>query len=82
MATKNIAITEDAYELLARNKLPSHSFSDVIKEHFTKKKKLTDYAGIWADMPEEEWEAIEKGVKEAREGLNKGMAKRIAALKL
>ena len=29
-----------------------------------KGKKLSDYAGIWADMPESEWKAIEKGVKE------------------
>ena len=80
MATKNISITEDAYELLVRHKRPEESFSEVIREHFKKGKKLTDYAGIWADMPEEEWEAIEKGVKEARKGLNKGFAKRIGAL--
>ena len=41
MATKNIAITEDAYELLVRSKLPGHSFSEVIREHFKKNKKLT-----------------------------------------
>ncbi|MBI2143966.1 antitoxin VapB family protein [Candidatus Woesearchaeota archaeon] len=82
MATKNIAITEDAYELLARHKRPNESFSGVIKEHFRKGKKLTDYAGIWADMPDNEWKAIEKGVKDAREGINKGLAKRISSLKL
>lgn len=82
MVTKNIAITEDAYELLVRNKRPEESFSEVIRAHFKKEKKLTDYAGIWADIPENEWKAIEKGVKDARKGLNKGFAKRIAALKL
>ena len=81
MATKNIAITEDAYELLARHKLPSYSFSDVIKEHFTKKKKLTDYAGIWADIPEKKWEEFEAAVGEARKGLGTSLKKRIEALK-
>lgn len=82
MATKNIAITEEAYNLMLRHKRPNESFTELIKERFKKGKKLTDYAGIWADMPEDEWKAIEKGVEEAREGLNKGFAKRIAALKL
>lgn len=82
MATKNIAITEEAYNLMLRHKRPNESFTELIKEHFKKGKRLTDYAGIWADMPGNEWKAIEKGVKEAREGLNKGFAKRMAALKL
>lgn len=82
MATKNIAITEDAYDLLVRHKLSEQSFSEVIRERFKKGKKLTDYAGIWSDMPQKEWEAIERGVKEARKGLNKGFARRIASLKL
>lgn len=82
MATKNIAITEEAYNLMLRHKRQNESFTELIKERFKKGKKLTDYAGIWAYMPEEEWKAIEKGVKEARKGLNKGFARRIAALKL
>ncbi len=82
MATKNIAITEEAYNLMLRHKRPNESFTELIKERFKKGKTLTDYAGIWVDMPEEEWKAIEKGVKEARKGLNKGFARRIAALKL
>lgn len=82
MATKNIAITEEAYNLMLRHKRPNESFTELIKEHFKKGKKLTDYAGIWSDMPQKEWEAIARGVKEARKGLNKGFAGRIASLKL
>lgn len=81
MVTKNIAITEDSYELLVRHKLPDESFSDVIREHFKKKKKLTDYAGIWADMPEKRWEEFESAVEEARKGLSASLRKRIEALK-
>lgn len=81
MASKNIAITEDAYELLVRHKRPSNSFSDVIKEHFTGKKKLTDYAGIWAGIPEKRWKEFEAAVEEARKGLGTSLKKRIEALK-
>ena len=81
MATKNIAIMEDAYELLVRHKRPSESFSEVIREHFKKAKKLTDYAGIWADIPEKRWEEFEIAVKEARKGLGASLKKRIEVLK-
>ena len=80
MVTKNIAITEKAYTLLARHKRQGESFSEVIVEHFQKKKHLFDYAGIWADMPEEEWKQFEQGVQQARKGLNESMKKRIARL--
>ena len=78
MTSKNIAITEKAYKLLARHKRQGESFSEVIVEHFQKKKHLFDYAGIWADMPEEEWKTFEEGVQHARKGLNESMKKRIA----
>ena len=45
-----------------------------------KAKSLFDYAGIWADMPETTWKEFEKGVQQARQGLNKSMDKRIKRL--
>lgn len=81
MATKNIAITEDAYELLVRNKHPNESFSDVIRDHFKKKKHLLDYGGVWEEMPEKDWELMEKNIREARKGLNASSKKRVEALR-
>ena len=81
MATKNIAITEEAYNLMRRHKLPNESFSQLIKERFKKGKTLTDYAGIWADTPEEEWQEFERHVREARKGLSRSLKKRTEALK-
>lgn len=81
MATKNIAITEDAYELLVRNKHPGESFSEVIREHFKKTKTLSDYAGVWADIPEDKWKAFEKAVESARKGIDSSMRKRIGELR-
>ncbi|MBI2575144.1 antitoxin VapB family protein [Candidatus Woesearchaeota archaeon] len=81
MATKNIAITEDAYNLLVRHKRLDESFSKVIIEHFGRKKTLLDYAGIWAHIPEGEWKLFERKVGEARKGLSASIRKRAGALK-
>lgn len=32
-------------------------------------KNLSDYAGIWAHMPEKEWKSFERKVAEARKGI-------------
>ncbi|HIH39720.1 TPA: hypothetical protein HA219_03305 [Candidatus Woesearchaeota archaeon] len=82
MATKNIAITEDAYNLLARHKRLNESFSEVIRAHFTKKKHLLDFAGAWSDIPEKEWKDFENKVKSARTDMNASFAKRIKRLNL
>jgi len=82
MATKNISITEDAYELLARHKRLNESFSEVIREHFTKKKHLLDFAGMWSDIPEKEWNEFENKVKSVRTDMNSSFKKRINELNL
>ncbi|HLC97947.1 MAG TPA: antitoxin VapB family protein [Candidatus Nanoarchaeia archaeon] len=82
MTTKNIAITEKAYELLVRHKNPSESFSGVIIEHFTKKKHFLDYAGAWSEMPRETIHDITKQVTRAHQGLDVSLRKRIGVLKL
>ena len=74
---KNISITKEAYDLLARNKKSGESFSEVILTYFKKEKKLFDYAGMWADVSADEFEELKKGVEEARKGINKSVRKRI-----
>lgn len=66
MHTKNIAITDEVYNLLVRHKHPHESFSEVIKSHFKKKKQLEDYAGIWKAIPEKKWKNFEKSVEAAK----------------
>lgn len=82
MTTKNIAITEDAYDLLARNKRPGESFSQVIREHFKKTQTLLDFAGAWSDMSADEWDDLEKNVKSVRENMNKSFKRRIKEMNL
>jgi predicted CopG family antitoxin len=52
MATKTLTITEDAYNLLANNKLENESFSKEITRLFSEKKKrpLSDFFGILSDI--------------------------------
>ena len=66
MATKNIAITEDAYDLLRRYKRPGESFSEVIRNFFGKKRRLSSYCGIWENMPEAAWAELEGNLNKAR----------------
>ncbi|MBI2138633.1 antitoxin VapB family protein [Candidatus Woesearchaeota archaeon] len=79
MGTKNIAITDEAYSLLSRHKLPQMSFSQVIVGHFKKKSHILDFAGAWSAIPKSEFERIAAGIDEARKGISASMGRRIRA---
>ena len=78
MATKNISITEEAYNRLANLKKGNESFSEIIVE-ITGRKKLSDFFGIISKETGDKLErAIEKGRKEHRkltEERHKGLMK-------
>jgi predicted CopG family antitoxin len=62
MGTKNIAISDEAYQMLKALKRPSESFTDVI-ERMTRRSAVLDLAGI---ISRTEATAVEKRVKETR----------------
>ena len=62
MGTKNIAISDEAYQLLKALKRPSESFTDVI-ERITRGSAVLDLAGI---VSKTEATSIEKRVKNIR----------------
>ncbi len=66
MGTKTISLSEEAYRLLKEAKLPGESFSDVVKR-MIKKKPLSSFAGLWAELEDEKIEEIKKIVKIERE---------------
>ncbi len=53
---KNIAVADDVYEMLAKEKRDGESFSDVIRRLAARKPRLTELFGALADLPEEEFQ--------------------------
>lgn len=80
MVTKNIALTEEAYEVLKRHKRSGESFSKIVIAHFKKKHHLLDYAGFWEGIPQTTWEALKLGAEEARKGLSRSIRKKTTEL--
>jgi predicted CopG family antitoxin len=66
MATKTVALDEAAYDVLRRAKKPDESFSDVVKRVVTPHRPLSDFVGIWKDMPAADFEAFEDWRAESR----------------
>jgi len=55
---KNIAVSDDVYELLSRLKLPNESFSDVIRR-LAKKPRLGEIAGS-KTVTKEQWAKVKE----------------------
>jgi len=62
MATKTIAIMDDAYQLLAQRKHKNESFSDVIRKLAGKKTDIMKFAGVWKDISETDAEDMKKNI--------------------
>ena len=73
MVSKNISITEDVYDLLSKMKLGDESFSDTIARLVKGGGKLSDCAGLWSDMDEEELGEIVTSIKEMRKTVDESL---------
>jgi len=73
LASKNISITEDVYDLLSKMKLEDESFSDTITRLVKGGGKLSDCAGLWSDMDEEELGEILANTKEMRKTVDESL---------
>jgi len=60
---KTIAVANDVYEMLAKDKRRGESFSDVLRRWRRSKPSLMDSFGLWGDMPEEEFRRIKKAIE-------------------
>jgi predicted CopG family antitoxin len=78
VTSKNISITEDVYEMLSRLKLEGESFSDAIRR-LAKRNQLSECAGLWADMSDEEYETIRNSSLRARELFDESVRRLVEA---
>lgn len=73
MATKNISISVEAYNRLAKLKKENESFTELVSR-ITRKSRLNDFFGIWS---KEQADEIEENIKYLRENHKKNRLKRI-----
>ena len=66
MGYKTISLRDEVYKNLVKIKTKDESFSDVISR-LMQKRSLLDFAGLWADVPEEKIEEITKELEEMRD---------------
>jgi len=66
MVTKTLTITEEAYNLLARQKKNGESFSEVIKKELSNKTRIRDLYGILSDITKAEHERMMEAIEKSR----------------
>ena len=67
MGQKTIALDEEAYGLLRREKKGGESFSDVVKRLAHRRRSILEFAGAWKKMPPEDLRKIEEAIRRGRE---------------
>ncbi len=66
MQIKTIALDKEAYDLLKARKASGESFSDVVKRLAGRRRPLSNYAGIWKEIPKEDLKRIEDALEQGR----------------
>ncbi len=61
---KNIAVSDDVYDLLRKVKLPGESFSDVIRRGLKEGARLSDIRGS-RTISREDWVKVRKTIRES-----------------
>lgn len=77
MGTKTITIMDDVYGLLVRNKKKDESFSDMLREDYSKKGKISECAGILSDLTDKQIEEMENAIRKSREYTRRHIMERI-----
>jgi len=79
MVTKTISIMEDAYLLMAMEKKPKESFSDLVRRKFGKK-SIMEFAGALKDLSDEEVSRIKENIRAAKQSMDEGFKRKIKKL--
>ncbi len=78
MATKTVALDEEAYELLRRAKRSDESFSSTVKRLAHPRRPLSDFAGMWKDMAPKDRRGMQRVYSDLR-AADERRAERVAA---
>lgn len=76
MGVKTISVTDTAYNLLLSMKSKDEDVSAAIIRLLKKKASLAECAGLWRDIPDEEIEEMEEGMKELRKSFSRSLKER------
>ncbi|TMI59269.1 hypothetical protein E6H16_09160 [Candidatus Bathyarchaeota archaeon] len=71
---KNIAVSDDVYELLRRVKLPGESFSDVIRRGLKHGTRLSDIRGS-RTISKEDWAKVRRTIRDSEAVTQKKLEK-------
>lgn len=60
MASKTVALDNEAFELLSRQKKGDESFSDTVKRLARPRRPISFFGGMWSDMSENEHKELDR----------------------
>jgi predicted CopG family antitoxin len=77
VASKNVALAEDAYRLLASHKKPGESFSDVVRRLAGRPNPM-DFIGAWKDIPPKEIAEMKRTLQKERRLADEKLKRKLA----
>jgi len=66
MASRTVALDDEAYGLLKAQKRAQESFSDTVKRLARPRQSITAFAGMWSDMTPKQRRDLDRAFREAR----------------
>jgi predicted CopG family antitoxin len=66
MDVKTVGLDREAYDRLKAEKRTGESFSDVVKRLTRRRRPLTDFVGLWKELPKEDVRDFDAAFEEVR----------------
>lgn len=67
MSAKTVALDPESYDMLRRQRRAGETFSDAVRRLNGRRRSILDFAGIWKDIPEEDYAKIRAFLAEGRQ---------------
>lgn len=76
LMARNIAVADDVYEMLAKDKREGESFSDVLRRWRRSKPSLMESYGLWGDIPDDEFGRMTEAIESLDRPLSEELGRR------